>query len=164
MNKIKQLWTNNRIVFVLVCILIICFIAIIVVASTFFLAGNKSSYGDRLNDIEKHPVSDEIKNNYSDEVNENSQVKSSSLRVSGRIIYVTIIFNEGTSLEVAEGIATKSIDLFEEDLLAYYDINFILKCDKTDSSNGFTIMGARNAYGNGVVWNNNTEVKEESEN
>lgn len=158
MKKIKNLWAENRVVFVLICILIVCFVAIVVVASSFFLAGHKSNYGDRLVNIGEYPVTDKFKNSYIESIKENQSVTSVNLRISGRIIYVNIVFNNDISLDNAKAVAEKSIDLFSEKNLGYYDIEFSLLSDGDD---GFAIMGARNVNGSGVVWNNNTAVESE---
>ena len=42
-----------------------------------------------------------------------------------------------------------------------YDIDFILTKEKSENDEGFTIMGAKNVNGSGLVWNNNTPIKDE---
>ena len=81
---------------------------------------------------------------------------------SGRIIYVTIGFKKDTTLDEAKSVATSSIDKFSDNLINYYDVQFLLKCDASDNSDGFTIMGSHNVSGNGLIWNNNT-VESDSE-
>ena len=83
------------------------------------------------------------------------------MHTKGRIIYITIDFNVDTSLNDAEAKATSSLTNLSEDILGYYDINFTLKCDKSENSEGFVILGARNVAGSGLVWNNNTPVESE---
>ena len=72
----KKLWKNNRVVFVLVIILIICFISIIGVTLTFFYSKDTSTYGNRLDNIEKYPVSNEFKASYKEKMLENENIKS----------------------------------------------------------------------------------------
>jgi flagellar basal body-associated protein FliL len=162
MDKLKKAWENNRILFVLVCILIVCFITIIIISCSFFFSGSKSTYGDRLNNIDDHPITDEFKSSYLGNIKENKIVSDATMEVSGRIIYVTISFNTNTTLDEAKSVATKSIDKLSDNLIDYYDISFTLKCNGSDSSDGFNIMGAHNVSGNGVIWNNNTVTESES--
>ena len=162
MKKLKSLWEKNQVLFVLVCILIVCFITIIVVASSFFVNGSSSVYGDRLKDIDNHPITDEFKSSYLASINESKIVTSSDMSSSGRIIYVTIGFKKDTTLDEAKSVATSSIDKFSDNLINYYDVQFLLKCDASDNSDGFTIMGSHNVSGNGLIWNNNT-VESDSE-
>ncbi len=157
MKKIKKLWVENRVVFVLISILAVCFITIVVVASSFFLASKESNY--RSVDTEKYPITEEFKTSYYDSVKESKIVNQVEMRVSenSRVIYINIKYTDEASLDEAKSVAVKSVDLFSENNLSYYDINFILSNNTDD---GFVIMGARNSNGSGVVWNNNTAVKE----
>lgn len=153
----KKLWRENRVLMLLLTILLICFIAIICVAITFFYSKNVSSYGSRLDDIDKHPVTEKFKNKYEDAVYENEGVKKVKINIKGRVIYVHLTFEDEVSLEDAKSIAYDSLELFEEDTLSYYDINFALK------NSEFLIYGSKNSITDHVSWNNNTEIVEEEE-
>ena len=163
MNKLKELWGKNKVLIVLGIILVICLIAIIVVAVSFFFGGSESVYGDRLEEIETYPVTEEFMYEYVASFAEDETVEDVTIHTQGRVIYVAITFAPDTPLVDAESKAVASIDLFSEDILSYYDINFTLECAATENSDGFTIMGARNVAGSGVVWNNNTPVESEEE-
>lgn len=148
----KKLWMKNRVVVVLLIILLICFIAIVGVTITFFYSKDVSEYGTRLEDISKHPVDDKFKNEYKDKVLENENVTKVTMNIKGRIIYVHIDFNEVISLDDAKNIATTSLEMFNDDIKSYYDIEFVLKSDN------FTIFGAKNSKIDHVSWNNNKPV------
>lgn len=151
----KKLWKSNRVVFVLVIILIICFIAICSVALTFFYSKDTNEYGNRLNGIEKHPISSELKSNYKETLLANESIKSVEFNTKGRIIYVNIKFDENISLDNAKKLVEDNLSLFSEDILSYYDLQFIL------SSDNFTIMASKNVASEKISWNNNTPIKEE---
>ena len=163
MKKIKKIWKENRILFVLFIILIVCFIAIFSVALSYFVGTSKSEYGDRLDNYVK--VSDKVKSEYIDTLKEDKLVDDVVFRVSVRTIYITIKFTNEASLVEAQSKALASVESIPKDVLAYYDINFIIKQEKAeeDSSKGFTLMGSHNVSGEGVVWNNNTDFVEEEE-
>ena len=61
----------------------------------------------------------------------------------------------------AEGKALNTIELFSEKERKFYDLNYSLLQDATDSNAGFSIMGTKNVNGTGLLWNNNTPVNEE---
>lgn len=153
----RKLWKENRVLFLLLVILLICFIAIVVVALTFFYSKDVSSYGSRLADIEKYPITNKDKDTYKETVLENEGVTKVSFNIKGRVIYVHIEFDETVSIEDAKAIANNSIELLGEDNISYYDIEFVLK------SKDYTILGAKNAIIDHVSWNNNREVEEEEE-
>lgn len=161
MQKLKNLWNKNKVLVILAVILIICLIAIISVTVSFFLGGNSSVYGDRLEDIDKYPITDSFKSEYIDFLESNEKVDSASIKTSGRIIYVSIKYVVDTTLVDAESLAQSSLEKFSEEILGYYDIDFTLSSDDSDNSEGFTIFGAKNVSGTGLVWNNNTPVESE---
>lgn len=161
MKKLKELWGNNKVLIVLGIILIICLIAIITVTFSFFLGGNRGVYGDRLNGIDKHPVTNNIKSEYKTSLESEKSVTKVSIDTKGKIIYIIINFASDTSLEDAKNLAASSIEKLNEDILSFYDINFTLKCEKSENSEGFTILGAKNVGGSGLIWNNNTPLESE---
>lgn len=161
MKKLKELWGNNKVLIVLGIILIICLIAIITVTFSFFLGGNKGVYGDRLNGIDKHPVTNNIKSEYKTSLESEKSVTKVSIDTKGKIIYIIINFASDTSLEDAKNLAASSIEKLNEDILSFYDIDFTLKCEKSKNSEGFTILGAKNVAGSGLIWNNNTPLESE---
>ena len=163
MNKLKEIWGKNKVLIVLGIILIICFIAIIVVTVSYFFGGSESVYGDRLDGIEDHPIEDSFVSEYTTNLESDDMIESVEFDTKGRIIYITINFVGDTSLVEAQSKTAASLETFSDDLLSYYDINFTITSEATDNSDGFTLMGARNVAGSGLVWNNNTPVESEEE-
>ena len=161
MKKLKESWGKNKVFILLGAILVICLVAIIVVTFSFFLGGSKSVYGDRLDGIDKYPVKETMKSSYITSLEEEKSVSKVSMNVSGKIIYISIEFVSDTSLEEAKGLAATSLENISEDLQSFYDISFTLKCEKSENSEGFTILGAKNVAGSGLVWNNNTPLESE---
>lgn len=163
LNKLKEIWGKNKVLIVLGLILIICLIAILIVTFSYFFGGSESVYGDRLDEIENYPIEDSFVSEYIANLESDEMINSVSFDSKGRIIYIIIDFVGDRSLVEAQSKAAASLEQFSENLLSYYDINFTLTCGSTENSEGFTIMGARNVAGSGLVWNNNTPVESEEE-
>lgn len=163
MNKIKKLWVENRVLFVLFIIVLVCILIMLGVMLKYFFGSSKSSYGDRLNGIKEVEVTDNMKNDFVSQMNEDELIENTTLKTRGRIIYITFTFKDGVSLVEAQSKALASLEKFEEKYLDYYDFNYTLKASATEDSEGFLIMGAKNVNGSGLVWNNNTEVVKEEE-
>lgn len=161
MKKIKKLWMENRVLFVLFTIVIICACIILGVMLNYFFGATKSNYGDRLNGIENVEVTDEIKNNFLSTMKSDEMISDADIHVSGKIIYISFSFNIGVSLVEAQSKALASLQAFEQDYLDFYDFHFTLKEEASESGEGFLIMGSKNVNGSGLVWNNNTEVPTE---
>ena len=91
---------------------------------------------------------------------EDEEIQNANIRLAIRTIYVTIDFVPGVSLEKAQQKAVESLQEVDENIFEYYDFNYILTEETTEDNKGFTIMGARNSYGTGFIWNNNIETDE----
>lgn len=154
----KKFWKENRVLFALIIILIVCFVAICSVGVSYFVGSHKSIYGDRL--VDKVEIKDTEKKEYLSKLKEEKLIEKADFRVSIRTIYIDIEFVSEATLVEAQSKAEASLENLSEEILKYYDVNFILTKEKTDKDSGFTIMGAKNSNGNGVSWNNNTVIKE----
>lgn len=158
----KQFYKENRVFVILMAIVAICVILIIGVLLKYFFFGNSSSpYGDRLKDEKKYKLSEKEEKKIAADIENDETVKKASVRTSVRTIYVTIDFNPEITLVEAQSKAVTVLEKLNEGQLGYYDIEFILKKEATDSAEGFTIMGAKNVNGTNIVWNNNTPVTTE---
>lgn len=162
MKKIKKLWMENRVLFVLFIIIVVCACIILGVIFKYFFGATKSSYGERLDGIEEVLVTDSMKSDFVSSV-QNEFITNAKLDVRGKIIYIYLTFNEGVSLVEAQSKALEALQTFEQKYLDFYDFHFTLKSDATENSEGFLIMGAKNVNGSGLVWNNNTPVETDSE-
>ena len=163
MKKLKEIWQKNRILVVLVAILIVCFITICTVVVTYFFGGSETVYGDRLKDIDKYPITDDFKKEYIANLEKDDKIEKVTFKTKGRVIYIRMQFIDDYALVEAESKASASLTSFTEDILGYYDLNFTLVSDKTEDSEGFTIMGAKNSKRESIVWNNNTVTESEED-
>lgn len=162
MKKLKTFWRDNSVLLVLLLILIACLIAISIVVVTYFVGDSNDKYGERLEGIDKHAISDKIKEEIIAKIEEDELVDSVTFRTSGKVIYVNIKFVSKATLVEAQSKALASLEHFNEDILGFYDINFLIEADSTDKTDGFQMMGSHNVSGTGgIVWNNNTSFDKE---
>ena len=163
MNKLKELWGNNKVLIILGVILLGCVIAIVCVTFSFFMNSNNSVYGNRLDNIKDVPVTDSDKKVIVEKLEENEMVSNAKVDVRGKIIYITITFASDTTILDAESKAAQSLQDISDEILKLYDVMYTLKCDASENSEGWIILGARNASGSGLNWNNNTPVESEED-
>lgn len=162
MKKLKKIWQENSVLLVLFVILIACLIAISVVVVKYFVGDSSTKFGERLEGIDKHPFGESEQNEIKDKIKEDKLVLNVNMRTSGKTIYVTIDFDSSATLVEAQSKVLASLEYFSEDILNFYDIQYMIKADSTDKTDGFQIMGSHNISGTGgIVWNNNTAPKEE---
>ena len=162
-GKIKKSWKENRVIFVLTIILVVCVTLMAVVMINYFLGTSKDKYGDRLEGIKKVEITNKRLSELEKKITEDETIDKCVVKNIGKMIYVDITFKTGISLVDAESKAQSTIEMFKEKELKFYDINYTLSQDKTDDSDGFIIMGAHNVNGSGLVWNNNTPISTENE-
>ena len=162
LEKIKNSWRDNRVLFVLMTILIICLILIAFVVADYFLGSTKDKYGDRLEGIDKVKITDKQVTDYEKKIAEDEKISKCEINKSGRTIYITITFTD-VNLDDAKAKAQATLDLFEEKYKKYYDIHYTIIQKKKGDSAGFTMMGAHNANGSGLIWNNNNQPEEKKE-
>lgn len=163
MNKIKKSWKENRVLFVLTMILILCLCLILIVAVDYFLGSSKDKYGERLDGIKEVEITEQKRKDIEKKISEDETILNCKVNQIGKMIYVTLTFNDTITLVEAEGKALNTLTQFSEKELAFYDINYTLIQESTETNAGFTIMGSRNVNGSGLVWNNNTPVTDKEE-
>ncbi len=157
MNKIKKVWEENKVLMVLAIILAVCLLIVGIVAITYFYGSSDSVYGNRLDTIKDIPLNDKLLNEIKSELEKNEKVTKVENILKGKILYVSINYSDDTTLEDAKKIAETIIPLFNEDELDHYDIEF------TIANKEFTLMGARNKNGSGMVVWNNYNIPEDSD-
>lgn len=162
MKRIKKIYRENRILFILLVIVIVCVISMGVVLFNYFYSGvNTTKYGDRLDGIEKVEIAESRISEMTMKLKENKLISEADISVSGKIVYTSIKFNSNASLVEAQSIALAYLDEYSEAELGFYDFHFYLEQDKSENSEGFKIEGAHNKGGTNLVWNNNNVVSEE---
>lgn len=159
MKKIRELWSNNRVLLVLAGIILICCIIMIVVCYKFFFGASTSSYGDRLETIENLPLKEEDKEAIKNKLTENETVKNVEVYTSGKIIKIRIEFANVT-IDRAKEIAGTTLEVIKEEYQKNYDLQYTIVSSKTENDTGFTLMGAKNINRSVIIWNNNTPIQE----
>lgn len=152
MGKNKKI-RNNKVLLVLLGILAVCFIVIAILFYKYFYAGaGGTKYGNRLNDIDKYPLStnliEDIKSLYTD----NSKVGTIKVNTEGRVIYINMDFKETLKVNEAESLAEKALEKIGEQNLTYYDVHFILTYSGEEENENFPLFGAKSSNSLKVVW------------
>lgn len=164
MKRIKKFYREHRVFTILMAIILVCIVIIsTILIQCFYVGKGTDKYGDRLEAIEEHQISDSKISDYKVNLSNNAKVKTVDLSIEGRIVYIKVTYETNCSLEEAESIAAKSLEGFTEDEQGFYDFNLTLEKAATNTSDGFLISGAHNKNGSGVSWNNNREVEATTE-
>ena len=131
-KKLKNSWNQNRVLFVLTTILIVCLVLIFIVALDYFFGTSKDKYGDRLDGIEEHPIKNEDIESVKSKVKESKKVNDITYSLEGRLMKFAIDVKKGTDKESIESLGETILSSLSDDIKDYYDIQLIVNC-KEDS-------------------------------
>ena len=141
---------NNKILIALILIAVIMFSTILIIIFSNLSSGN-DEYGNRLDEIEKYPITDEIINNIQNEVSSLEKVKSVSYNLEGRLANFIIKVEDALMVSEAKNYAEKVLEYFSEDLKKYYDIQILIDSDNDESEN-YPIIGYKHKTSDSLVW------------
>lgn len=137
-----------------VCVLTLILLVIILIIFARLLFGSGDSvYGDRLSGLVK--IDSSIKDEIEEDYLKKEQVEDISIRVQGKIIYITLNFKDGTKLASAKELASKIIGYYDEETVNYYDFGFFLienVSDKEEEKSGFVVAGTKHPDNKDIRW------------
>lgn len=158
----KKFLKRNRYTCVMIVIFILLVILGLKVKDILVPDGGKATYGERLKDISKHPVKEEVYKSIDEELLKNKSVTKVSHRLQGKTINYSITLASDVSVKDAKNIGESIIKGFSEDALGYYSIQiFLLKDD--EKLNNFPIIGMKSPEAKTVSWTKDREIVVESE-
>ena len=145
---------DNTMLWILIVILLVCFILIGFLFYKYFYSGiSTSKYGDtRLEGIENYPLSDSLEEDIKSIYSSEKSVGDVKVNVEGKIIYVDIDFKEAVKVDTAKSLAAKTLDKIGEENLKFYEVQFVLTYSGSEENNNFPIFGSKNSNSMKVVW------------
>ena len=149
------------------CVLLVIFVLLVILgikAKDMLVPDEgKATYGDRLKNISKHPISDADFSKVDEELKKEKSVTKVDHRLQGKTINYFITFNDKTSVKDAKAVGDIIVKTFSEDILGYYSVQIsLLKEDK--ALNNFPIMGMKHPDSKEISWTKDREIVTESEN
>ena len=158
----KKFIKKNRYTCILVFIFVLFVILGLKVKDILVPDEGKATYGDRLKNIEKHPISNEIYSKVEEGLKKNSSVLKVEHRLQGKTLNYFITFDDKVSVKDAKGIGDSILDYLSEDILSYYSIQVsLLKED--EKLNNFPIMGMKHPESKAISWTKDREIVTESD-
>lgn len=135
---------------------IILIVIMFIICSRMIFATGESIYGQRLNGLVK--IDKSVTTEIIEETKELNEVEDITIRTQGKIIYTTITFKEGTKLDKAKEIATKTLEKYNEKVIAYYDFGYFIQenvkitDDETETKKGFIAAGTKHPETDSISW------------
>ncbi|MBQ8219093.1 MAG: hypothetical protein IJZ79_05000 [Bacilli bacterium] len=136
---------------------LILFIIMFMIFARMLFSNNGSEYGKRLNGIVKIDK-DETKKLLG-EIKDREEVIDASVRTQGKIIYMTIIYQDNVSKDKAKEIASDTYKYYSEDVISYYDFEYFLTqnemLDEEGNDKSYTIAGTKHPDNDYISWTKN---------
>ena len=130
-------------VFILLCILALKVKEILVPDE------GKATYGERLKDIDKHPISDEVYEKIAEEFEKDDKVIKVDHRLQGKILNYYLTLEEKVTVKDGEAV--------DEELLKYYTIQvYLIKED--EALNNFPMIGLKDPLAEKISWTRERDI------
>lgn len=108
-------------------------------------------YGERLKDQNKHKIESTVLDKFKEANASNTKLKETTYRVSGRVLNIFLVVDDGMSINDAKTLGNSVITNLTEDILGYYSVQiFVSKTD--EAQNNFPIIGLKDPLSQNVVW------------
>ncbi|MEG2457332.1 MAG: hypothetical protein RSB41_00320 [Bacilli bacterium] len=148
----KKLFKENKILFILGAVIFISIIVIIVCMFIYFFGKDANKYGNRLNGIESVEISKDNETKLNNLYKDNKSVNKVNYNLKGKIIYITIELKEVLKLEDAKSLAVKSLEVFSDEVKAYYDISYTINVLDNKDNKLYPTQGYKNNSSAQIVW------------
>ena len=134
--------------------LIVLFIILILLMIWLFIIPSfrTGKYGDRLKEINKYKVSNDVINKIKDKSSSNDSVLKIDYHREGRILNFTVTVDSNLGLDQAKEFVNGMIAEIGEDEQKYYDIQVFV--DSNDKSDNYPIIGYKNKNSDKIVYGN----------
>lgn len=153
MKKIKDLIKRHKVLFIF-CIVVLVALIILLVVFLQMTINTSGRYGNRLDGIEEVEISKDTLTDISTSLEEKEEVSKAKLRIQGKIIYVDITFNKGTTKDKGKEIASSTVSEFSDDEQDFYDFSFVLNED-SEEENAWSSIGSKNSKDADISWTRN---------
>ena len=141
---------KNKILVSLLVIAIVFFAAIMIIIFSNLSIGN-NEYGNRLDNIEKYPISDETINEIKTDISSHEKVTSVSYNLEGKLANFILTVDDSLEEETAKNYANKILENLSDDVKSYYDIQVLVDSDNKESE-VYPIIGYKHKTTDMFVW------------
>lgn len=146
MNFIK----NNKLLITLLVIAIIFFMAIVIIILKNISLGSENEYGNRLDNIDKYPITEEMIITIKNEIGNFEKVESLNYNLEGRLANFIMKVDSSLSIEDARNYGNRIIERLNEDIKNYYDIQVLI--DVSSESEQYPIIGYKHKTSKTLIW------------
>lgn len=148
MNFIKK----HKVLVIIISIILVTLLFLFILLKAFIPSGNE--YGNRLKGIDKVVISSKDINKWEQIIKKREKIKEVSINVQGRLINILIKVEEDTNIDDIKDYSKEKLEIFDENELNYYDIQFYIINEK-DNIEHYPSIGYVHKGKNEIFWSNN---------
>lgn len=145
---VKKYRKQIKIGFIVLFIVLILLILLLFIFPSF----KSNKYGNRLKDMDKHKISNEVIKKIEDKASSNDSVLKIDYRREGRVLNFTVTVDSNFGVDQAKEFVGGMISEIKEDDQKYYDIQIFV--DSNENSNNYPIIGYKNKNSDKIVYGN----------
>lgn len=147
MNFIKR----NKILVGLILIAIIFMASILIIIFSNLSLGGNNKYGNRLDNIEEHPIASEMVTDIKTEISSFEKVEDISYHLEGKLMNFIITVEDSLIEDDAKNYGNRIIETLSNEIKTYYDVQVLI--DSTDEeSTTYPIIGYKHKTSDMLVW------------
>ena len=147
MNFIK----NNKILVTLIVITLIFMIALLIIIFSNLSFGDNNKYGNRLDNIEEYPITEEMILNIKTEISSFDKVEDIIYNLEGKLINFIIKIDDTLLEEDARNYGGRIIERLNDEVKNYYDIQVLIDSSNEESTI-YPIIGYKHKTSSMLVW------------
>ncbi len=141
----KYIKTHKKQVLIIAVVLLVLVILFALIHSVM-PDKSKSTWGNRLNDIDKHPISSNEISNIKNALTDTGKVEEVVYHLTGKTMNFIITVKNDTKRDAAKALAEKIIDAMSDDVKSYYDVQLYYKTQ--ESNDDYPFMAYKNKISN----------------
>lgn len=156
----KKVWNSIlkfRLYIIIAVFVIVMVFAALAVKAYVSPEDKNTFYGDRLEGIDKVPLTDEIKNNIMDFIKKSKDCES-SIRVQGKIIKIYITLNsKDDTIDKMKEFVPLIIEKFDKEYVDFYDFEVYINNENAN----YNMIASKHYKNTEVSYSSDSIVKEE---
>ena len=140
----------HKFTFITLAVIVVILIVALILLKTLLPDYKKGYYGNRLNELEKHQISNDTINRVKSELESKEGIEKVSYHAEGRLINLEVTVSKDLDLGKAKESVNDLLTIFTEEELAYYDLQVFLIT--TEESEGYPTIGYKHKTSAAFVW------------
>lgn len=145
----KKYMRNHMRLFIVLIIFTVLVIGCFVAYNAIFV-NNQTKYGTRLDGIDSVKITNDKKQDITDNIKSLEIAKSIEIKITGKIINIIVVVNDEVEVGKAKEISDKVLEKLSDEEKKFYDVQIFVSKDNDDAK--FPIVGYKHHNRDNTTW------------